>query len=55
MGKRDFRWREPKKKSKKSAGKATISEVLPSSMTVEVVTPKKKKSAWIEEEAEKEE
>lgn len=45
MGKRDIRWREPKKKAKKDAKKSTIAEVLPTPITVEVIKTKGKKEA----------
>ena len=45
VGKRDIRWREPKKKTKKDAKKSTIAEVLPTPVTVEVIKTKGKKEA----------
>jgi hypothetical protein len=41
MGKRDYRWKEPKK-TKKDAKKISSAEVLPSPVTVEVIKKKKK-------------
>ena len=48
MGKRDFRHRETKK-PKKGAKKPSVSELLPTSTTVEVVKKKKEKSPEEEE------
>lgn len=42
MGKRDIRWREPKK-AKKESKKTSVTEVLPTSVTVEVIKTKGKK------------
>ena len=42
MGRRDFRHREPKK-TKKSAKKLTLTDVLPPPSTVEVVKKEKKR------------
>ncbi|HEX73746.1 MAG TPA: hypothetical protein G4N93_01170 [Dehalococcoidia bacterium] len=48
MGRRDFRHREPKK-PKKSTKKVTVTSILPSPTTVEVVK-KGKKERKVEEE-----
>jgi hypothetical protein len=51
MGRRDFRWREPKKPKKGAKKTKAISELLPQ-VEVEVVRKKKKTSAEeVEEEA----
>ena len=49
MGKRDIRWREPKK-AKKDGKKSSVAEVLPTSVTVEVIKTKGKKERPPEEE-----
>ncbi len=41
MGKRDYRWREPKK-PKKDAKKTTSADILPTPVTVEVIKKGKK-------------
>jgi len=48
MGKRDFRWREPRK-SKKGAKKITSADILPLPMSVEVIKTKGKKEKPEEE------
>jgi hypothetical protein len=48
MGKRDYRWKEPKK-PKKDARKVTVTSILPPPTTVEVVK-KGKKERKVEEE-----
>ena len=49
MGRRDYRHREPKK-SKKEAKKVSVDNVLPPSMTVEVIKKGKKERKTEEEE-----
>ena len=49
MGKRDFRHRETKK-PKKGAKKPSVSELLPTPVTVEVVKKKKEKGPEEEEQ-----
>jgi len=48
MGKRDYRHREVKK-SKKGAKKPSVSELLPTPHTVEVIKKKKKEQSTEEE------
>lgn len=48
MGKRDIRWKEPKK-PKKDAKKSTVAEILPTPVTVEVIKTKGKKEVPLEE------
>ncbi|MBN2186061.1 MAG: hypothetical protein JW732_01255 [Dehalococcoidia bacterium] len=50
MGKRDFRWREPKKAKKSAKKTKTLSEELMPPTEVEVVKKKKKPATedWVE-------
>ncbi len=50
MGRRDFRWRE-KRKTKKEAKKVASVEVIPSTVTVEVIKKGKKEPLPEEEES----
>jgi hypothetical protein len=49
MGKRDYRHREPKK-PKKGAKRPSVSDVLPTPATVEVIKKGKKEKSTEEEE-----
>lgn len=49
MGRRDKRWREPKKQ-KKDAKKVSVDAILPPPVTVEVIKKVKKKKPSVEEE-----